>query len=79
MLFKVFCKILIVIFYITDFDYMRIWFLRAFLAVSAEEESLPAMIPDALVDLTLQVSALSITLQYARLKVLLEPIGIGQR
>lgn len=54
-------------------------FLRAFLAVSAEEESLPAMIADALVDLTLQISALSITLQYARLKVLLEPIGIGQR
>lgn len=54
-------------------------FLRALLAVSAKEKSLPAMIADALVNLTLQISALSITLQYTRLKVLFKPIRIGQR
>lgn len=61
-----YCKI----FYITDLygcksNFLILceqMFLRAFLAVSAEEESLPAMIANALVDLTLQISALSITL-----------------
>lgn len=51
--------------------------LRAFLAMPAKEERLPAMIADALMDLTFQISALPVALENARLEILLEPIGIG--
>jgi len=46
--------------------------------VAAEEERLSAMIADALVYLALQVPALPVALEDARLKVLLEPVGVGQ-
>lgn len=49
----------------------------AFLAMPAKEERLPAMIADALMDLTFQISALPVALENARLEILLEPIGIG--
>lgn len=54
-------------------------FLRALFAMSAEEKRLSAMITDAFVDLALQVSAFTIALENARLKILLEPIWIRQR
>lgn len=53
--------------------------LRAFLAMSAEEERLSAVIADPLVNFPFEVSAFTVPLKYTGLEILLQPVGIRQR